>query len=254
MVSSPLYSTRFPPFLASTDANRLRPSDYNFEMDSFGQCSLVPGLQPSNPEAWCAEHPEEIEYYEPTGYRRVPLTTCVGGLALDKESPSHACPGKQDEYDRAHAASPVAVFFAVTIPVALAAAVGWYVWRHWNGKFGQIRLGEDGSSAFDSDRPWVRYPVIALSAVVAVVMALPVVAGAVWRAARGAVERLAGRGGVGEGRGAWSRLNGGGGWMGASGRRFTTRDSFARGRGDYDAIVDEDEGELLGEDSDEEAV
>jgi len=33
--------------------------------------------------------------------------------------------------------------------------------------------------------------------------------------------------------------------------RFTTRDSFARGRGDY-AIVDEDEGELLGEESDEE--
>jgi hypothetical protein len=34
-------------------------------------------------------------------------------------------------------------------------------------------------------------------------------------------------------------------------RRFTTRDSFARGRGDY-AIVDEDEGELLGDESDEE--
>jgi hypothetical protein len=36
-----------------------------------------------------------------------------------------------------------------------------------------------------------------------------------------------------------------------SGRRFTTRYSFARGRGDY-AIVDEDEGELLGDESDEE--
>jgi hypothetical protein len=34
------------------------------------------------------------------------------------------------------------------------------------------------------------------------------------------------------------------------GRRFTTRDSFARGSGDY-AVVDTDEGELLGEDSDE---
>ena len=35
-----------------------------------------------------------------------------------------------------------------------------------------------------------------------------------------------------------------------SGKRFTTRDSFARGTGDY-AVVDTDEGELLGEDSDE---
>jgi len=34
-------------------------------------------------------------------------------------------------------------------------------------------------------------------------------------------------------------------------RRFTTRDSFARGRGGY-AVVDEDEGELLGDESDEE--
>lgn len=33
--------------------------------------------------------------------------------------------------------------------------------------------------------------------------------------------------------------------------RFTTRDSFARGQGDY-SIVDEDEGELLGEESDDE--
>jgi hypothetical protein len=34
-------------------------------------------------------------------------------------------------------------------------------------------------------------------------------------------------------------------------KRFTTRDSFARGRGDY-AVVDDDEGELLGDESDEE--
>lgn len=33
--------------------------------------------------------------------------------------------------------------------------------------------------------------------------------------------------------------------------RFTTRDSFARGTGDY-AVVDDDEGELLGDESDEE--
>jgi hypothetical protein len=126
----------------------------------------------------------------------------------------------------------------------LAAAAGWYVWRNWSGKFGQIRLGDQGASVFEADRPWVRYPVIALSAVAAVVVALPVVAGAVWRGVAALVGRVTG--GVSPstgGRGRWSRLGGGGN------RRFTTRDSFARG--DYD-IVDDDEGELLGEDSDEE--
>jgi hypothetical protein len=140
----------------------------------------------------------------------------------------------------------VTIFFAVTIPIAIAAAAGWWVWRNWSGKFGQIRLGEQGSSAFDSDQPWVKYPVIALSAVVAVVVALPVVAGSIWRAVRSVADRW-GFGGPG-GRGRWSRL--GGGANGGT-RRFTTRDSFARGSSDY-SVVDDDEGELLGEESDEE--
>jgi hypothetical protein len=218
-------------------------------MDAFGQCSLVQGLPPPDPVAWCAKHPDEIEYHEPTGYRRIPLTTCVGGREYDKESPVRPCKGHEDEFERKHAASPLAIILAVCAPVALAGAVGWYVWRHWNGKFGQIRLGEDGAAAFDSDRPWIKYPVIALSAVVAVVGALPVVAAAVWRTARGAAERWGLGGDAGGGRGAWSRLNG----SGASARRFTTRDSFARGSGDYD-VIDDDEGELLGEDSDDDAV
>ncbi|KAL2178504.1 uncharacterized protein P884DRAFT_220737 [Thermothelomyces heterothallicus CBS 202.75] len=216
--------------------------DYNYELDAFGQCSLVPGLSPKDPVEWCKQNPEAIEYHEPTGYRRIPLTTCAGGRQLDKESRTHSCPGHEDEYERKHGASGVAVFFAVTIPFTLAAAAGWYVWRHWNGKFGRIRLGEQGGTVFEADQPWVRYPVIALSAVAALVMSLPVVAGAVWRSAKGMFGAV-GIGG-GDGRGRWSRLGGGG-----ATRRFTTRDSFARG-GDY-TIVDDDEGELLGEDSDE---
>ncbi|KAK4035173.1 CPY receptor [Parachaetomium inaequale] len=215
--------------------------EYNYELDPAGQCALVQGLSPKDPAAWCKQHPDEIEYHEPTGYRRIPLTTCDGGRQMDKTSPVHACAGHEDEYERKHAVSGVAVFFAVTVPFALAAAAGWYVWRNWSGKFGQIRLGDQGSSVFEADRPWVKYPVIVLSAVAAVVVALPVALGAVWRSLRGLVGR---GGGGGDGRGRWSRLGGGGT------RRFTTRDSFARG-GDY-AVVDEDEGELLGEDSDEE--
>lgn len=219
-------------------------SDYNYELDPVGQCKLVQGLQPKDPQAWCKEHPDQFEYHEPTGYRRIPLTTCVGGRAFDTDSPVHPCAGREDDFERAHATSPVVIFFAVVIPFAIAAAAGWYVWRNWNGKFGQIRLGDHGTAAFDSDRAWVKYPVIALSAMVALVGTIPLVAAAVWRSVKGGVERLRGPGGGGRGR--WSRLGGSG-----STRRFTTRDSFARGSGDY-AIVDDDEGELLGEDSDEE--
>lgn len=68
---------------------------------------------------------------------------------------------------------------------------------------------------------------MALSALVAIAQALPLLASSLWRSATNALGR------------------------GTATRRFTTRDSFARGRGDY-AVVDEDEGELLGEDSDEE--
>lgn len=221
--------------------------DYNYEyVDEHGQCGLVPGYQPPSLEEFCAKNPDAIEYYRPTGLRKIPLSTCVGGQEYDKQNAPEPCTGHKDEFDRRHGTSGLAIFFAVTIPFAVAAAAGWWVWRNWNGKFGQIRLGEQGTSAFDSDQPWVKYPVIALSAVVAVVMALPVVAGSVWRAVRGLGERW----GIGGGsRGSWSRL-GSGGYANGGTRRFTTRDSFARGS-DY-VGADDDEGELLGEDSDEE--
>lgn len=79
---------------------------------------------------------------------------------------------------------------------------------------------------WDAERPWIKYPIMAIAVVVAVVVSLP-----------DTMRRL--------GRSIWSRFRGGG-------TRYTTRSSFARGRGDYN-VVETDEGELLGEDSDEEA-
>jgi hypothetical protein len=231
-------------------------SDYNYELDNHGACHLVDGLPPLSEKEWCSAHPDAVDWYEPTGYRRVPLSTCVGGQELDKASTVHPCPGKEDEFERKHSGiSGIGLFFAVTIPFAFAALAGWWVWRNWSGKFGQIRLGENGAGsvslghgAFDAEAPWIRYPIIAVSAVVAVVVAIPSMVGALWRTGRSAAERW---GIAAPGRGAFSRLGGGG--AGSSGRtqRFTTRDSFARGRGEF-AGLDEDEGELLGDESDEE--
>ncbi|ETS86782.1 Vacuolar protein sorting/targeting protein 10 [Pestalotiopsis fici W106-1] len=214
--------------------------DYEWQLDKHGQCQLVPGYQPMSLEQYCSENPNADEYYEPSGYRRIPLTTCSGEGAneMDKTKAVHPCPGKEEEFERKHSTSGVAIFFAIVIPVGLAGAVGWWVWRNWNGKFGQIRLGDQGST-FDSESPVVKYPVIVISAVAAVVAALPLIASSIWRSATSVFERFSGRGGS-----SYS-------WLGNGGpRRFTTRDSFARGRADY-AIVDEDEGELLGDDSDE---
>ncbi|KAI0017408.1 vacuolar protein sorting [Xylariomycetidae sp. FL0641] len=220
--------------------------DYNYELDNHNNCVLVSGLEPLDPERVCRENPDEFEYYEPSGFRRIPLTTCKGGVELDKARTAHPCPGHQEEFERRRGASGVAIFFAVVIPIVAAAGVGWWVYRNRNHTFrGQIRLGEQ--SSLDNDSPWVKYPVMAVSAAVALLSALPIIATSVWHSASAALGRLRGGRGRGGG-GGYSWLPGGGG---NGTRRFTTRDSFARGRGDY-AIVDEDEGELLGDDSDDE--
>ncbi|KAI1094786.1 Oligoxyloglucan reducing end-specific cellobiohydrolase [Rostrohypoxylon terebratum] len=213
--------------------------DYNFEMDNHGHCALVEGLQPLDPEQVCKEKPDEIEYYEPSGFRRIPLTTCKGGFEADKVLQAHPCPGHEEEFEKARGISGVGLFFAIVVPFGFAALAGWWVYRNWQSKFGQIRLGEQ--SSFDSDAPWVKYPVVAVSAVVAVIGAMPLLIGSLWRSVSSTVDRFRNRGDSG----------GRYGWLRGSQRRYTTRDSFARGRGDY-AIVDEDEGELLGDDSDDE--
>lgn len=214
--------------------------DYNFELDKSGGCKLVKGLQPITADEACAS-PDQISYWDPSGYRRIPLTTCVGGKEMDKQTTEHPCKGHEKEFEKQHRASGFGVFLAITLPFIIAGGVGWWVYNNWNGKFGQIRLGDQAS--LDTDRPWVKYPIMAVAGIVAVISAMPLVVGSLWRSAKS----TAGKFGIGSG-GGYTWIPGGGG-----GRTFTTRDSFARGRSDY-AIVDEDEGELLGEESDEDAA
>ncbi|KAI4178644.1 MAG: hypothetical protein L6R41_008300 [Letrouitia leprolyta] len=201
--------------------------DYNFEPAKDGSCKLVSGLEPPDHSKICKEEPDRLSYFKPTGYRRVPLSTCEGGNELEKyESKEVPCKGHEEEFkDKHRGLSGFWLFvLGVLLPIGLASAVGYWVWRNWDGKFGRIRLGGEQGSAFDKDQPWIRYPILAVSGVVAVAAAVPLLVGSLWR---------------------WvSGLFGGG-----SRGRYTTRGSFARGRGDY-AVVDEDE--LLGEDEDEE--
>ncbi|KAJ4296183.1 vacuolar protein sorting/targeting protein PEP1 [Kalmusia sp. IMI 367209] len=196
--------------------------DFNFERMPGGECKKIEGLELPDPKEVCETG--ATEYWEITGYRKIPISTCEGGQEFDHTSQSHPCAGHEEEYERKHGVSGFVVFLAVILPFAAAGGIGYYVWRNWDGKFGRIRLG-DSSSAFDSDSPWISWPVAAISGLVAVVAAVPLLIGSLWRAAS-------------------SRFGGYGG------RTYTSRRSFAQGRGDY-AVVDPDEGELLGEDSDE---
>lgn len=212
----------------------MKYSAYNYERQKDGSCKLVEGLEPADASAICKADPNAIEYYEPTGYRRIPLTTCQGGKEMDYTSSKHPCPGREPEFERKNGISSVGLFFAITIPILAAAGVGYWVWKNWDGKFGRIQLGDSGfggaGGAFDSEAPWVKWPVAAVSALVAVIAAVPMVVGSLVRAISSRFGRSSG---------------------GAYTRPYTSRSSFQRGRGDY-AVVDPDEGELLGEESDEE--
>ena len=230
-------------------------SDYNYEPASDGSCQLVPGLKPADHSAICRTNPDAIEYYEPTGYRRIPLTTCQGGRELEYSSTPHPCPGKSPEYDRKHRGlSGIGVFFAVVIPLAAATGVGYWVWTHWDGKFGRIRLGEGGTGGLggvDRESPVIAWPIAILSGVVAVAKATPLLIMSLWRSARGYLP-ISGNGGGSSGGGWAGRMNGDGA------RRYDSRGAFARGRGDYAGVgAVEDEDELLGtglDEGDEEEV
>ncbi|OQO04227.1 hypothetical protein B0A48_10838 [Cryoendolithus antarcticus] len=210
--------------------------DYNFERQPDNTCRLVEGLSPPDPQAMCAKDKSIVEYYDTTGYRRIPLTTCAGGRDLEFTSRTRPCPGKEEEFNSRHGISAAGLFFAITIPIALASAAGYWVWRNWDGKFGRIQLGDgsagSGSGAFDRDAPWIKFPVLAISAIVAVLAALPMVAGSLYRT----VATRFGRGG--------------GGRYGPLERPYTSRGSFARGRGGY-SVVDEEDEDFLGGEEDE---
>jgi len=228
--------------------------DYNFERTAAGDCQLVPGLKPKDPEEICRANPEIDTWFEVSGYRKLPLSTCEGGTELDKAVESHACPGHEDEYRKKNGISGAALFFAIVLPIAAAAIVGWFAWKQLESRFGRIRLGDETprvggigggassrlSSMLDGDSLFVRIPVVIVSAAAAGIMAVPTVIGALVKAVRGR-----GSGGAG-----------GSGRYGGSGG-YTSRGSFARARGrqqDYNAVQSGDEDDLLGDDFSEDDV
>ena len=213
-------------------------SDYNYEYATDHSCQLVSGLPLPDHSQQCEDNKNQNFYYEPTGYRRIPLTTCQGGKELDI-SEKVPCPGRESDFQKEEGNKGIGGFWlfilVVVLPVAIAGSVGYWVYTHWDGgmKVGSIRLGGPSSSG-SGESPWIKYPVAAVAAVVAVMAAVPLLVTSAWRSISGL----------------WAGSRGRYSGLGTP-RTYTTRNSFARGRGDY-AVVDPDEDELLGEDDDEE--
>lgn len=219
-------------------------SDYNFQRMPDGTCQLVPGLKPQDHQENCRKNPDQVEFYYPTGYRKIPISTCQGGRELDKLE-VYPCPGHEKEFEEKHGIGGVGLFFAIVIPIAAAIAVGIWVYRNWQaGGFGlgQIRLGDSARASTTAgggaSSLLIAVPVAIISGVVAVVKATPLLATSLWRSAKGYMP-------VGTSSG------GGVGRFGSAGGPYRSRDAFAARRQDYSRVVD-DEDELLGDGLDEE--
>lgn len=142
--------------------------DYNYERAPDGSCQLVEGLKPLDHLEECKKH-NLLEYYKPTGYRRIPLTTCQGGKELDKDSTPIPCPSKEKELIKLGKGLHGFELFCVIISSFIIFIIGTYcMWTLYKDRFlGQIRLGED-------ERPsgLVQYPIILMDKLIVLFSAI----------------------------------------------------------------------------------
>ena len=217
-------------------------SDYNYERAKDGSCQLVEGLTPPDHSQQCRDNPDLTSYYLPTGYRRTPLDTCSGGRELEYTSKQLPCPDHEKEFEdiqRSKGPHGFGFFLLVfVLPISIATAVGYWVYTNWDGKFGRIRLGDSAAGGsgdvFDADKPWIKYPIMGISAIVAVAAAMPLLVASAWRGITGLFGRSGGYGRVG------------------GGYPYTSRSDFSRGS--RYAVGDADEDELFGDDDEEDAL
>ncbi|KAK9378557.1 uncharacterized protein V2V93DRAFT_100312 [Kockiozyma suomiensis] len=152
--------------------------DANYRLAPDGSCQLVPGYTPPNHAQDCNQNPNMVEYFEPTGYRRLPLTTCEGGENLD-HLVSKPCPGKEREFGRKHGGMGwFTILLLVLLPFGMAGIVAWVLYNHYYGQYGQIRLGEtdfDVRIGLGTENGLLKYPILAVSAVVAFIGAVPMI-------------------------------------------------------------------------------
>lgn len=122
--------------------------DYNFVRMGDGTCKLADGVSPANPEDICRKDSSLVEYFEPTGYRKIPLSTCEGGLHLEASENPKPCPGKESEFNDLHNINSSFLLIWFIIFGLLLGALSFVYYRgiRRNGgfsRFGEIRLGDN---------------------------------------------------------------------------------------------------------------
>ncbi|KAM9939886.1 hypothetical protein OXX80_000677 [Metschnikowia pulcherrima] len=124
--------------------------DYNYFRDLDGTCKLVKGLTPQDRKQQMCSKPDTFEYFEPTGYRKIPLSTCVGGKTFDSWD-ARPCPGHEKEFNKKHGRNFTfgKLLVLILLPAAVFISATWFVYERGikrNGGFarlGQIRLDEE---------------------------------------------------------------------------------------------------------------
>lgn len=121
--------------------------DYNYFRDTDDTCKLVAGLSPTDRQNEYCKKENAFEYLVPTGYRKIPLSTCVGGKSFDSWD-SKPCPGKEKEFNKHYGKelSGTKALLVLIIPLFVFLFSVWFVYDRGirrNGGFkrlGQIRL------------------------------------------------------------------------------------------------------------------
>lgn len=124
--------------------------DYNYYADNDGTCKLVPGLSPQDRRTQMCSKNGTFQYFEPTGYRKIPSSTCEGGKSLDSYN-SRACPGHEKEFNEFYGKTMGfgTWIIVVMLPALVFVVAVWFVYERGirrNGGFerlGQIRLDDD---------------------------------------------------------------------------------------------------------------
>ncbi|KAH3665491.1 hypothetical protein OGAPHI_003677, partial [Ogataea philodendri] len=113
--------------------------DFNYYQDQNGDCKLVSGVKLPGHEDMCAIE-ESGEYYPVTGYRKVPLSTCEGGLQLDRSDKPVSCDAAEEDHLRSEFGRLLWFWLKIVIVGSLVVAV---VFKYLQLRHGEIRLDDE---------------------------------------------------------------------------------------------------------------
>ncbi|KAM5541455.1 hypothetical protein V8D89_005009 [Ganoderma adspersum] len=129
--------------------------EFNYARDDAGECVLLPGQSPRDPDPNAQCRADE-NWYDLTAYRKIPYSSCEGGRRVDRGT-EHTCPGIGGH-------SAFFWLMMLFIPVSFAGLIGYYFLKKGGYGRGAIRLpGGDsglryvsGSGALDTlaSVPW----------------------------------------------------------------------------------------------------